>query len=118
MDYVLASNGHAETGVEYYEDLGYHVVEASAEGVKLGAGKKRQKMGTPIEMRGHTLMAIPKADRAEIVQYGEDGQTGQDLYDTIEQKIVAEGGADSLRGKLADHLSVRSTTSDTIVEEG
>lgn len=116
--YVLAYNGHSETGVEYYQDLGYEIERSSKDGVSLGAGKVAAHEGEPIIMRGHTLMSISKSDHGDIVQYGEDGQTGQALFDEIEKRIVATGGADSLRGQLPDHLSVETSTSDLIVEEG
>jgi hypothetical protein len=116
--YVLAYNGHSETGVEYYQDLGYDIERAAPGGVGLGAGKVASREGEPIIMRGHTLMSISKEDHSEIVQHGEDGQTGQTLFDEIEKRIVAGGGTDSFRGQIPDHMSVRINTAEPNLDEG
>lgn len=85
--YVLAYEGDTETGAEYYRDLGYVEEIATEKGVRFGAGRVTAKAGQPLRMKGHILMSIAREEYDDIVENGEDGQTGQSLADATEERF-------------------------------
>lgn len=109
LHYVLAYEGDQDTGAQYYADMGYKEVEYDEEGVQFGAGRVENVKGASMRMKGHVLMALPKADHDEIVQYGDDGQTGQEMADEIDKKILKKGGVDSLRGLIGSYADAGMT---------
>jgi hypothetical protein len=99
--YVLVSNAADDQGPDYYESMGYEVeVYGGANGVSLRGGRSTKELGSPIEMRGHTLMSCSLERKAEIDQYGADGDAGQELADEVEQRLSLNKGRgrDALRG--------------------
>jgi hypothetical protein len=111
LRYVLAYDGDSDSGTEYYKDIGYKEVNASKDGVRFGAGRVSRDNGDRLVMRGHVLMAIAKDEYKDIVQYGENGNTGQDRADEIDEKILVKGGVDRLRGEIGSmsggHMDVK-----------
>ena len=93
--YVFASQSSHDTGVDYYAELGYQVEETSEHGVGLGATRVKRKSGADIEMRGMTLMSISCDDYEEMVEFGEDGNTGQAQADIMERKISKGFGSEN-----------------------
>lgn len=120
VKYVFASletqNAANPTSVRYYEDLGYQVIRADEGGTALGAGCVTAEEGAPIEMMGTVLMGIHVDDAADIKKYGPSGNTGLELYDEIEKKILSKGGVDPLRGRELKHLRQETDTQPLEVE--
>jgi hypothetical protein len=112
VKYVLASLENPTSGVRYYEDIGYEVILHEEGGVQFGAGANRPRYGEPMEMFGCVLMGIHKDDWDDIQEHGIDGQSGYQLHKELEERIIAPGGVDSLRGQMPDHLRVGNDTSD------
>jgi len=108
MHYVWAcANG--ERDFNYYKMLGYHVVEKEEGGAQPRAGITTET-GEEITCRDHVLVAIEKEDKADLDAVGHDGNSGQELFDKIEDRILNKesGLADPMRGQHG--LRTRNTT--------
>ena len=106
--YVFAAQSSHDTGVDHYAELGYRVEQVSKHGVSLGKSRVQRAPGAEIEMRGMTLMSIEREEYEEIVEFGEDGQTGQAQADIMERKIhVGHGSnAGALHGQVVEGARV------------
>lgn len=88
LHYVWVNQaGNAHMGTDYYESIGYDVVNYEETGVRLGRFSSKNKMGQPVTFRGMVLMACPKTQKAWIEQHGEDGTGGQEELDRITAQI-------------------------------
>ena len=97
--YAWISMTDPDQGVDYYLSLGYEPVYASEGGVEPLGGKLARKSGEQIVFRGLLLMECPLERKAQIDNEGPDGDTGQQLADVIESRILdKERGLDPLRG--------------------
>jgi len=120
-EYVLVHRGNPELGIPYYESMGYRVEEYKGPaGVKLRAGQTC-KEGEEISNRGMVLMSCTKQRKQEIARRGPDGQSGLDLADEHERRIIdrERGGIDGLRGMRdirAGYFDVNNETSQLAVE--
>lgn len=95
MHYVLASpNGAADE----YMAMGYEVVHASDGGVRFAS--RKPKAGEVITFMDQILLCISKSEKEEMDQYGADGESGWELADEIENRIIDKRGAqrDLMRG--------------------
>lgn len=82
--------------VPYYEELGYEL-ELAREGGIVPFGKSEP--GSVIERRGHVFMSIPNERWEELQRRGDDGVSGQELHDKIEDRMIKNRGQrDPLRG--------------------
>lgn len=96
--WVNKNSPSPEYGPEGYEARGYVIEFRRPDGPQVLGGKTVRE-GEPLEMRGHVLMSLPNAEHAEIQQFGEDGNSGQEDADRIEDIIINKrGGFDPLRG--------------------
>lgn len=97
--------------VEEYEDLGWSLVPASDDGPRLvGRGSRPEASGL-VEARGHVLMCMPAKDHAELQRVGEDGHTGYERWDRLEDQILDRRGTDLLRGLRDErYLQYENTT--------
>jgi hypothetical protein len=84
--YVWVYKAAQEHGVDYYEGLGYEVVQYREGGVKNRLGKAL-KPGAYVESRGHVLMQTTAERAKEIYEFGDDGQSGQAGADAIERRM-------------------------------
>lgn len=91
-----------EEVVSDYESMGYRVEKASKDGVRPGAGKTC-RIGETITMRGMQLMSIGLEEYEQIVEYGPDGNTGQDYLDKVEARLTAQKSA-AVRRELMEGL--------------
>lgn len=99
--YVLVSMADHLHGPDYYEELGYEYVDPRVEGSERLRGKRtRGDSDGRVEYRGCVLMFISHAERAQIEQYGPDGESGQELADRFERAILDPRNAqrDAFRG--------------------
>lgn len=74
-------------GIEHYEMLGYKVVLKKQGGVDFACGSRSRQNNTEVSNFGMVLMQIPLDDWQEIQQYGESGNTGQELADAVEDRL-------------------------------
>lgn len=107
--YVRANKvGHYN--VEFYEWLGYEVERRTEHGVKF-AGLKTAEMGEPITYMDTVLMSISLEEWEKLQQYGPNGQSGQQLADIIEDRIIDRSRMDIIedpsRGIFKSAPSVR-----------
>lgn len=101
--YVWASLTNEIQGIpalDYYESAGYDVELHKPGGVVSGLGKtsREKKMGQRIEQYGCVLVSCPLERKAEIDQYGINGDAGQQGASELEEKYLKKGGRDLLRG--------------------
>ncbi len=107
-----------DQGVEYYESIGWDIVRATPNGVSSGAGKV-VKDGSVMEQGGYVLMSISQEDWDDLQQVGADGDTGQDLFDKIEKKIIdPRGGMDPARGMSSRYFQALNTTKPNQMRRG
>lgn len=74
-------------GVEHYEDIGWSAVLHSETGVK---AQGRRKAGEPIVKNGHLLMCIPNEDWEDIQRFGDNGDSGQEMADKLDEKLIKD----------------------------
>lgn len=101
--YVWASLTNEIQGipaVDYYEATGYDVEVHKPNGVVSGLGRttREKKMGQRIEQYGCVLMSCSIERKAEIDQFGVDGDGGQQAASALEDKYLKKGGRDLIRG--------------------
>lgn len=103
--YVAVYENSEEFGVEAYEWMGYETVPFVEGGPRFLAGRT-SKVGEPVRMRGHVLMAIDLDKKREIDAVGPDGVTGQRRLDQIDEQILdrRKGGIDPGRGLQASYI--------------
>lgn len=102
-NYVWASLTNPIQGipaVDYYENIGYDVELHKPGGVVSGLGRtaRERKQGQRIEQYGCVLMSCSLERKAEIDQFGADGDGGQQAADRLEDRYLKKGGRDLLRG--------------------
>jgi hypothetical protein len=95
--YVWANMNDANCGAPKYAADGYSVETYAPGGVMPSIGRTDQ--AEEITNSGHVLMSIPKAERESIEEWGEEGQTGQDLADRLEERMF-----ERRRGSSLDHF--------------
>jgi hypothetical protein len=95
--------------VDYYENIGYDVELHKPGGVVSGLGRtaRERKAGQRIEQYGCVLMSCSLERKAEIDQYGPDGDGGQQRASELEQKYLRQGGRDLMRGMNPNSAFVR-----------
>jgi len=117
MEYRLVYKGGGDTNmVPHFASIGYEVVEATETGVKLQAARGIV-LGQPIEFRGHVLMCVSKERAEEVRQFGEDGNTGQELCDRIESIIRRENARDRIIGRGGRIRSVGDSDDQDFVDD-
>jgi hypothetical protein len=84
--YVWVFKAAPEHGVDYYEGMGYEVVQYTDGDVKPRIGKT-MKAGQVVESRGHVLMRTTAERAQEIFEVGDDGMSGQQGADKIEARM-------------------------------
>jgi hypothetical protein len=97
--YVLASVSEL-SGLQRYRAMGWDVEIYTGEPNCLQfAGGQTCKPGDPLETMGMVCVSISAEKHAQIVQYGEDGESGQAEADRIEDRIIDRGSMrDAIRG--------------------
>lgn len=82
-----------DTLVAEYEARGYRVETAhpAGKGLRFKFGHKTPD-GQPMCRRGHVIMSISAEDKAELDQFGEDGNGGFERANQIERDIYGERG--------------------------
>ncbi len=89
--------GHTGQGPEYFSMMGYRPVVAGKGTPEFGWGPAEE--GKPIRSMGHVLMEVDLETRAEIEQFGADGQSGQNGADQLEARVIDKDvGVDLVRG--------------------
>lgn len=101
--YVWASLTNEIQGVpavDYYEAIGYEIEKHKPGGVVSGLGRtaRERKQGQNIEQYGCVLMSCSLERKAEIDQFGANGDGGQEAASELEDKYLKKGGRDLLRG--------------------
>ncbi len=96
--YVLVDSADTNQGIGHYESMGYQMEEYSGEGgVRLRS--VRPTKGQPVEKNGSMLMSCSKERHQEIIEYGEDGDSGLEANSIVEQRIIRRrSGSDDMRG--------------------
>ena len=103
--YVFASADDSDhMNHQYYEMLGYRLERATKGGVRVSMGG-RVKEGEPLEFWGHVLMSCTLERKAEIEEFGPDGQTGRRLQRTLQDKINRRGIADGIDPRVGRFVS-------------
>lgn len=92
--YVLAWKADEQTGMAYYEALGYDVVLYHEGGPRL-AGIKRIKTGDAVEFRGCVLMCIDKDEHARMEREGDGFSLGSAWADQLEARIRKQKRAEN-----------------------
>lgn len=88
----------------YYASIGYDVERYKEGGIRLPR-VRNPVIGDRVTFQGLVIMSIDKETAEEIEAFGEYGDSGQDLADQIEEKMVERsGGRDALRGLTGGHL--------------
>lgn len=110
--YVWASLTNEIQGiaaVDYYEAIGYDVELHKPNGVVSGLGRtsREKKQGQRIEQYGCVLMSCSLERKAEIDQFGADGDGGQQAASDLEERYLKKGGRDLLRGMNPNSPFVR-----------
>lgn len=78
--------------------MGYEMEEYKGEGT-VRVRSQKPKEGQPIEKSGHVLMSCSTERHQDIVDYGEDGDTGLVENKKLEERIIRRRtGVDNLRG--------------------
>jgi hypothetical protein len=85
--YVLVHKNHPTHGADYYESLGWKVLNPSEDGERLRRASRSEGKSS-LEYLGHILMWMPKDEHLQLVQFGEDGTTGQELADKIKKQVI------------------------------
>ena len=98
--YRAASVSDPVFGLQRYVAMGWAVEVYTGEPNCLQfAGGQTCKKGDPLESMGHVIVSMPAKRYADIVQYGEDGASGQAETDEIEERIIDRGSMrDAVRG--------------------
>lgn len=85
--YVLVPKAdNVEFNYSYYQDMGYQVELKTKDGVKIHLGTNVGE-GKPLEWRGNVLMSCSAERAKEIFEKGPTGNTGQNYFNTLMQKI-------------------------------
>lgn len=94
--YVLAWKADEQTGMAYYEALGYDVVLYSEGGPRLaGIRANRTKTGEAVEFRGCVLMCIDKDEHARMEREGDGFSLGSAWADQLEARIRKQKRAEN-----------------------
>jgi len=93
----------ADFNVEHYEYLGWEVECYRTGGPRpaiMLAGKADKLNGQVIESRGNVLMSIAKDRHQEIIEQGDDGQSGQKRADQMDERLLdrSKQMRDTMRG--------------------
>lgn len=111
----LAPIGHDITA---YEDMGYEVC-FRGEGQARFKGTKERSDGSVEEFNGHVLMRVPIQRWHELQKTGPYGDSGQELADMLEGRIIdrdmATSQKDTLRGlgTRPEHLRLENTAPES-----
>jgi hypothetical protein len=117
--YVYANASQAQVGgVQWYKMLGYRVERLEPGGVQPRGGATCE-VGELITVMGNTLMSCTLERKAELDNYGYDGQSGQRAVGEIERQIVdPDDGIDASRGLYGKHGPYYSVFNETKPLEG
>jgi hypothetical protein len=85
-DYCLVNPGDSET-FSKYESLGW-IPEVRTKDCALPISGCTAKEGEPIRVMGQLLMSIDKEAHQRIIREGEDGQSGLNAADELEQRLI------------------------------
>jgi len=97
--YVWVDANNKDKGPDYYYAIGYEFETLRKDGPKPINGRTVENEGERITMMGNNLMSIDVESWDYIQEFGEGGNTGQAMWDELEQKIVSRReGLDPLRG--------------------
>ena len=97
--YIWVNMNAVDQGVSFYEGLGYEVERTRSDGKHAKPVRGATKgQGSHVEMRGHVLMSCDRKEYERVVREGFDGQSGQQMFDEIEEQTLKRGGPDELRG--------------------
>lgn len=109
--YVWVNKTSPELGPDYYADMGYEVEHYKKGGVNCIGGSSVRSEGDVIERRGAVLMSCTSERHEEILKYGPDGNTGQELANLYEKQIVREEAAwPNVQGLEPRHVRVHNET--------
>lgn len=87
VKYVLAPKDvQHPMSFEYYIAMGYTLVEAQPDGVRIRMGEP-VVLGQPLAWKGNFLLSCTKERAEEIFLNGATGMTGQNYYDRLMGKI-------------------------------
>lgn len=100
MSYAFAAPGSRTGTPEHYQHRGWEIVNYTKNGPRLSMGMTG-KIGQPVMLDDVVLMTMPTEELKRIEQEGVYGDTGQNMADIIEGKIINGGfeGKDPFRGK-------------------
>lgn len=98
--YKAASVSDPVFGLQHYRAMGWDVEIYTGEphGLQF-AGGQTCKPGDPLESMGHVIVSLDAEKYAQVVQFGEDGASGQAEADEIENRIIDRNSMkDAVRG--------------------
>lgn len=107
--YVLASVSDPVFGLQRYLAMGWEIERYEPQtkndpNCLQFAGGQTCKAGDPLETMGLVCVSISAERHAEIVQYGEDGGSGQAEADEVENRIIDKNSMrDAIRGINGGH---------------
>jgi hypothetical protein len=114
---VFVNKDDPHGGVQYYLSLGYQVETWRKDGIRVAAIPPGPE-GTEIQHNGQVLMSIDLEAAALIDKEGPDGNTGSDLLDERDRRIVSKRNVnDEMRGLHARWMSFANESSPLELEQ-